>query len=44
VSLERGKHSSSLQNMIKLKQGGSSMIRLLPKMHTRVPSTIKLSE
>ena len=44
VSLERGKHSSSLQNMIKLKQGGGSMIRLLPKMHTRVPSTIKLSE
>lgn len=44
ASLEKAINNHSLKTLAGLNKGGSSMVRLLPKMHSRIPSTIKLSE
>jgi hypothetical protein len=44
VSLENALNNRSLKTLGGLQKAGSSMVRLLPKMHSRIPSTLKLSE
>ena len=44
TSLDNAMNNHSLKTLGGLHKAGSSLVRLLPKMHSRVPSTIKLSE
>ena len=44
ASLENAINNRSLKTLGGLHKASSSMVRLLPKMHSRIPSTLKLSE
>lgn len=44
ASLDKAMNNQSMKTLGGLHKNGSSMVRLLPKMHSRIPSTIKLSE
>jgi hypothetical protein len=44
ASLENAINNRSLKTLGGRHKNGSSMIKLLPKMHSRIPSTLKLSE
>ena len=44
ASLENAINNHSLKTLGARHKNGSSMIKLLPKMHSKIPSTLKLSE